>query len=240
MPTWMDHLIVAGFALAWPAASFVRHRAYRAQVRARMPGARLAGYAETATTEWIFGALAVALWIRTARDWSAIGLVAPSGWRAWAAMAVALALGGLLVAQSMSVARTPQAHDQVRAAIAPVAEVLPAQPNDLKGFLALALTAGICEEILFRGLLPWYLGHALGFWGGHALALAIFGGLHGYLGATASLRALLTGIPLAGLYIWTGSLLPSMVLHALADVAGGWMGYAVLRDEPAGVEAPAV
>jgi membrane protease YdiL (CAAX protease family) len=151
----------------------------------------------------------------------------PEGWRPWAALVAAGVLGGLLLVQSAAVQGRPETHAQVRQALAPMAEVLPADANDLRGFVALSLTAGICEELLFRGVLPWYLAHGIGFWGGQALALALFGAAHAYLGATAAARALGAGLVAAVLYVWSGSLLPSMLLHAVLDVAGGWMAYAI-------------
>jgi membrane protease YdiL (CAAX protease family) len=236
--SWMDHALVLGFAVAWPAWALRSHRAYRERVRAGVVGARLAGYAHAAITQWLLASLAVGLWIHASRDWSEIGLAVPAGLRPWAALAVAGALGGLMLAQSAAVEGRPETHGQVRAAVAPMAELLPADRSDLHGFVALSITAGVCEEVLFRGLLPWYLAQALGPWGGQALALAAFGAAHAYLGATAVVRAVLAGLVAAALYVWSGSLLPSMLLHALVDVAGGWMAYVVLRD-PGPVEGAA-
>ena len=237
MPTWMDHLMVAGFA-AWPAVGYARRHAFLARVRANVPGARLAEYASTSIIEWLFVALAVAVWIRHARDWGALGLVAPAGWRAWAAIAAALVVGGFLVAQSAMVSARADTHAQVRAAMGPVADMMPVHRSDLTGFLALSVTAGICEEVLCRGYLPWYLAHWLGDWAAQAVALVAFGAAHLSLGATAAARAFLAGAVFAALYLWSGSLLPGMLLHALVDASSGWMGYTVLKDEPVRAEAP--
>jgi membrane protease YdiL (CAAX protease family) len=232
MPTWMDHLLVAGFALAWPVAAFAGRHAHRARVRARVAGARLAAYASSSLTEWLFATVAIAVWIRQARDWDALGLAAPAGGQAWSALAVALVLGGLLAAQSAMVSARAETHAQVRATMAPIVEVLPADRSDLTGFLAMSVTAGICEELLFRGYLPWYLAHWLGGWGAQAAALAVFGMAHISLGVAAAVKAFLRGAVFAGLYVWSGSLLPGMLLHTLVDATSGWMAYAVLRDEP--------
>jgi hypothetical protein len=230
----MDHVLVLAFAVAWPLHGLLSHRRYREGVRRGEAGARLAAYAQGMLTQWLFVALAVALWIRHGRDFGLLGLRAPSTAAAWAALAVAAAVGRAFLLQSAVVARRPDTHPEVREALAPVVEILPRDRNDLTGFLSLSLTAGICEEILFRGLLPWYLGHALGLWGGQALALALFALAHLYLGGTATWRAGLAGAAAGALYLWSGSLVPSMLLHASLDASAGWMAYVALRSpEPA-------
>ncbi len=234
MTLW-DHALVVAIAIGWPGYALVAFHAYREKVRRGVPGTRLAEYAESMLVQWLFVAVTVALWIRMDRDFAALSLVAPAGAAAWSGVATAALLGGFMVAQSAMVARRPDTHDQVRTALAPVAELLPSDRNDLTGFLSLSITAGICEEILFRGLLPWYFAHIVGAWGGQGLALIFFTGAHLYLGVTASVRAGFAAAIAAGLCLWSGSLLPGMLLHAALDVAAGWMGYEVLRERsPAG------
>ncbi len=117
--------------------------------------------------------------------------------------------------------------------------MVPVQRSDLTGFVAVSITAGVCEEILFRGVLPWYLAGYLGAWGAQAAALVLFAAGHLFLGAQGALRALLAGAAFAGLYLWSGSLVPSIVLHALVDISSGWMAYEVLRERGAEATAPA-
>jgi membrane protease YdiL (CAAX protease family) len=42
---------------------------------------------------------------------------------------------------------------------------------------------------------------------------------------------MVAGAAAAGLYLWSGSLIPSMLLHALIDLSSGWMGYIVLAED---------
>jgi membrane protease YdiL (CAAX protease family) len=229
--TWLDLVFTLAIAVVWPAMALRQHRGYQARVRAGVPGARLAAYATGVITQWLLAATVVALWIHLARQWSDLGLARPAGWHGWVATGVAAALGGLLLAQSAMVARRPETHAQVREAMAGYAELLPVRRSDLSGFSALSITAGICEELLFRGYLAWVLAHWLGGWGGQAGALLVFGVAHSYLGRGAVLRAMVAGAAAAGLYLWSGSLIPSMLLHALIDLSSGWMGYIVLAED---------
>jgi len=229
--TWLDFMFTLALAVVWPAVALHQHRGYQARVRAGVPGARLAAYAMGVITQWLLAATVVALWIHLARQWTDIGLVRPAGWQGWAATAVALVIGGLLFAQSAMVARRPETHAQVRAAVANYAELLPVRRSDLSGFSALSITAGVCEELLFRGYLVWVLSHWLGAWGAQGGALLVFGVAHAYLGRGAVIRALIAGAVAAGLYVWSGSLIPSMLFHALLDLSSGWMGYIVLAED---------
>jgi membrane protease YdiL (CAAX protease family) len=229
--TTFDLLFAAVLALAWPAWTMREYRTYLTRVRSRMPGARLAAYAQGVITQWLLASVVVALWIHLARAWTDLGLVMPAGWQAWAALGLAAVLGGLLLGQSAAVARRPDTHEQVRAGIAAYAEILPVSRSDLSGFSALSITAGICEELLFRGYLPWCLTHWFGAWGAQAIALVVFALAHLYLGWGAVVRALIAGGVAAGLFLWSGSLLPSMVFHALLDLSGGWLGYIVLGED---------
>lgn len=229
--TIFDLLFAIGLALLWPAWTMRQYATYLTRVRRRVPGARLAAYAQGMITQWLLATVVVASWIHLSRAWTELGLVMPAGWQGWAALGLAVGLGGLLIGQSAVVARRPETHDQVRAGIAAYAEILPVSRSDLSGFSALSITAGICEELLFRGYLPWYLAHWFGTWGAQAAALFVFALAHSYLGRGAVVRALLAGGVAAGLYLWSGSLIPSMVLHVLLDLSSGWLGYIVLAED---------
>lgn len=94
--------------------------------------------------------------------------------------------------------------------------------------MVLSITAGICEEVLFRGFVPGYL---VG-WTGPILAIAIscvlFGFAHVYLGAQQVLRTSVVGALLAGIVVASGSLWPAMIVHATLDLNSGDLGFHAL------------
>jgi uncharacterized protein len=236
--TWMDHALVLAFAAVGPAWGYRSYQKHKERVRAGIPGARLAAYTQGMIEQWLLVAAVVALWINRDRDWTWIGLVAPDSPGGALALAVAVLVGALLLLQTVSVARQPETHQRVRDTLRPFIEMVPVQRSDLTGFVAVSITAGVCEEILFRGMLGWYLTGPLGAWGAQAAVLVLFGAGHIYLGVQGAVRALLAGAVFAGLYLWSGSLVPSILLHALVDISSGWMAYEVLRERPAEAIAP--
>jgi uncharacterized protein len=236
--TWMDHALVLAFAAVGPVWGYFSYQKHKQRVRAGIPGARLATYAQGIIEQWLLVTAVVALWIHRDRDWSWIGLVAPDSPGGALALVVAVLVGALLLLQTASVARQPETHPRVRDTVRPFIEMVPVQRSDLTGFVAVSITAGVCEEILFRGMLGWYLTGSLGAWGAQAATLAIFAAGHLYLGVQGAVRAFLAGAAFAGLYLWSGSLIPSILLHALVDISSGWMAYEVLRERPAEAIAP--
>ncbi len=228
--TWLDHALVFMFAVGYPVWAYVDYQRLKARVRAGICGARLAAYADGMLSQWLLVSAVVALWIHSGRAFVEIGFSAPVTRDFLLALAAATAMGALLLLQSAHVVRRPETHAQVRGTMVKFVEVLPVQRTDLTGFIAMSVTAGICEEILFRGVLGWYFGHWLGPWAAHGVAVAIFGVAHLYQGPTGAARSALAGAVMAGLYLWSGSLLPSMLAHALVDITSGWMAYEVLRE----------
>ena len=102
----------------------------------------------------------------------------------------------------------------------PVAALLPRTPAERRMFVGVALTAGVAEEVVFRGFLLVYLTDVLTVPLGAAMVVsaALFGLAHSYQGAVGVLLTGLAGYWLAGLYVLTGSLLLPAVVHALVDL----------------------
>jgi membrane protease YdiL (CAAX protease family) len=103
----------------------------------------------------------------------------------------------------------------------PVAALLPRTPTERRVFAGLAVTAGICEEVLYRGFglaaLRW-LAPDLGTTALIALTAVAFGLAHLYQGPFGVVMTGLVGAYLAWIVIATGSLVPAMLLHALLDL----------------------
>jgi uncharacterized protein len=101
-----------------------------------------------------------------------------------------------------------------------IAPLIPATSHERWLFAAVAISAGICEEIVFRGWLLYTLHTPFGLSGTTLIlvAAALFGLCHIYQGPTGVLGASLAGIILSALYIGTGTLFMPIVLHALIDL----------------------
>jgi membrane protease YdiL (CAAX protease family) len=85
---------------------------------------------------------------------------------------------------------------------------------------AVAISAGVCEEVVFRGWLLSTLHGSVGLAGMALLlvAAALFGLAHTYQGITGVIATALAGLFFCVLYVTTGSLLVPILLHCLIDV----------------------
>jgi membrane protease YdiL (CAAX protease family) len=101
------------------------------------------------------------------------------------------------------------------AAVGRLRMLVPAFGLEMAAFVLVCLTAGVCEEILYRGWLVNLLRVATGStWAAVVLGAIVFGMGHAYQGAKAMLRTVFVGLQLAVLYVVVGSLIPGQVLHA--------------------------
>jgi membrane protease YdiL (CAAX protease family) len=103
--------------------------------------------------------------------------------------------------------------------------ISPLLPNGMTEgalWVLLSISAGISEEIVFRGYLQRQL---TAFTGRASLALilqaAVFGIAHGYQGVHACLSIAIYGAMFTLLALWRKSLRPGIIAHAWTDIAGG-------------------
>lgn len=107
------------------------------------------------------------------------------------------------------------------AGAAAVGPMIPTTARARRGWAALALSAGLTEEVTYRGLLLLTLTLALPSTPPSTVlvvAAILFGLAHVYQGPVGMLATGAMGWVLGGLYVTTGSLVLPMVLHVLVDL----------------------
>lgn len=131
-------------------------------------------------------------------------------------------LGLWFARNSLAAAADPEARAMARQIVDPaLLSLMPQTPLERLRFDALALTAGMCEEFLFRGvlwalLLPWIDGAAA-----LVVTSVAFGMAHLYQGRRGMLRTGMVGAVLGGLAWASGTLWLVVVLHAVVDMVQG-------------------
>jgi len=206
---------------------------FKAAAKAGVPDARRNAYRRTIIGQWAITAVAIALWIRAGRSWTQLRL-APSGSFGVIVSLGFVALVSALVAQQVRAIRrtTPEARVALRSKLEYVEYLMPHTRREFRWFSALCATAGICEELLFRGYLLWLLNAYVGTAAAALLGVVIFGALHIYQGPKGAMKAAFAGGVMTGMVLITGWLLPAMVFHALVDLSAGVLGVTVLGGEP--------
>lgn len=194
---------------------------------------RLREYRETIVWLGSMGIATLLTWVAMDRPLAALGFTVPDSGRALSGIAAAMGIAVFLFVQVRTVRGDARAREAVRSALDSVREFLPATTRETRLFRGVALSAGVGEEIFFRGFLLWYLTALLSLPWAIAISSISFGLVHIMHGAGATVRAAITGAVLAGLYIWSGSLWAPMLLHTAIDLSSGSMGIAVYGERAA-------
>jgi membrane protease YdiL (CAAX protease family) len=115
-----------------------------------------------------------------------------------------------------------------------IRRIAPFTTADWLWYVPLALSAGICEEFLYRGYalhIVAALTHSVAL--GVVLSTAAFGLAHAYQGWRGVVGTTLFGLFFALIVVFFGSLWPCMLGHALQDLIGGFIVSRRLAAEPA-------
>ncbi|RMG31288.1 MAG: CPBP family intramembrane metalloprotease [Bacteroidetes bacterium] len=134
----------------------------------------------------------------------------------WVAGLLALTALGIWGAQfiSISTSKLPK----VAAWYRDVLHLIPANRQEYAWAMALSFTAGVCEEIIFRGFLFWQLQQYISLIPAIVVVNLLFAGSHYGTRKRNMLLAFLFGVVASGLFIWTGELWAAMAAHILIDV----------------------
>jgi len=215
-----DHMLFVMLAVLFPirAATFGYRKLERA-AEDDVPRVRQWLYRQIIAIQWSLAALVVLLWIVFRRPWSAVGLqpVVNGG-------LIGVVAGLLIVVLFAALQQRgagEEAHARVRQRVRHIERMLPHDARELRWFSGVAITAGVCEELLYRGYLIWYLQHWIPLTFAVALAAIIFGVGHFYQGPRGMILTACVGAFLAGVYLVSGSLYAAMVIHALMDLYSG-------------------
>jgi len=184
------------------------------------PEARMRHYRRGIVGEWAAVGVILVIGVLAGRGRSSIRLV--SGHHVGSEAAVVAEVAALLGASALvfrfgGAAIQNALRRQARGFLA----LLPRGRQERLVFAGLAITAGICEELVFRGFgiayLRW-LWPASPQWAVIAITAGAFGWVHLYQGPRGVILTGLVGAYLAWLVLSTGSLVPAMVIHALLDL----------------------
>lgn len=232
-PAALAAVIVAVYLVAGePVVGAVLHRRFEGRLGSD-PTARRSLYLRLLVLEWGLALLVLLVWASAPGVSAAqVGLTWPRHWpdplTSVATLAVvvfvflstrALRSGALMHAGAL--ARDPGDGRHAEPAVHSTLALLPRTQGERRLFTLVGITAGVCEEWLYRGF---FLAVVAALAGGPPtlilvlVAAAAFGLAHAYQGPGGILLTAVLGGVLAALYLQTGSLLLPVVLHGLIDL----------------------
>jgi len=224
--------VAAYLVVGEPVAGHVLHRRFEGRLRTD-PGARRSFYLRLLILEWGLSLLALVVWLATPGvSAGQVGLRWPQQWPGLVTVLVVLLVvafvvvstralrSGALLEAAEPVRRPGEGRHAEPAGHATLA-LLPRTAGERRLFTVVGVTAGVCEEWLYRGFflaVVAALAGGLQTWLLVVVAAVAFGLAHFYQGAVGILTTGVLGGVMAALYLQTGSLLLPVLLHAAIDL----------------------
>ncbi|MGH9739444.1 MAG: CPBP family intramembrane glutamic endopeptidase [Candidatus Acidiferrales bacterium] len=225
---WDLALIVAFLATAVPLMGRRRIRQLMRIPRTNK-AERLTIYASTMAFQWLISA--IILWRVTVdripvRQFG-LGIAHPILIAAVGSVLAAVILANqLLSLRRLAATQSDESSILVQMAL----KVFPQDFVERLAFFAVVITVAICEEWIYRGFVQrmfqsWGSSVAAGIFG----SALLFAGAHLYQGRRGLASTFAVGLIFSVVRFWTGSLIPSVVAHFIADLTAGYLAPSLVR-----------
>jgi uncharacterized protein len=201
---------------------------------------RLRLYGSTIALQWI--AAAIILWRARSHSisFAQLGFGLPD---VRLALVVAVLLSALIfLNQIFSLRRISQNPGELKSILPQLAlKIFPQDTPERFAFATLVSSVAVCEEFIYRGFALRVFGSVA-----HGSAIAgvvgsatLFALAHLYQGRRGLITTWVVGILFGSIRVWTGSVLPSVVAHFIADLSAGFMAPARIKSALASQRATA-
>ena len=172
-------------------------------------------YVRTIVTEWLLLAFVVGgVWVAKAPLTTVLG----ERWRSARDVFRDIGIGVVFIILQQIVLSGLIGHLHSADADRTVRFLLPHGGIEMALWIVLSISAGICEEAVFRGYLQrQFAALTQNVPAGILLSAAMFGAAHSYQGSGRAVVIALDGAMLGGLAYWCRSVRPGMVGHAFKD-----------------------
>lgn len=214
-------LVVLGVVIPWRGRVRLRHLLARPTMGTKE---KLALYGSTIAFQWIL--LGIVAWRALVRGLTVaeLGLARSLGFElVFIAIAGAALLGAFQWFNLRRVSRMSGSVPDLMRKLA--SRLLPSKLVEFAPYCALAVTAGVCEEFLYRGFaMAALMRVGVATWLVVVITSVLFGLAHAYQGKSGIVGTMLMGFVLAGCRLIWGSLAPVMAWHAAVDIVAGVAG----------------
>lgn len=194
---------------------------------------RLSLYASTIAFQWV--ATGMVLWSTSAHGIAAKQLGITLGNPVLTVIITVVACALVLINQIFSLRRLASQSSEIRGVLPQLAvKLFPQDDVERLAFFALVATVSVCEEVIYRGFVQrvfqdWPRGSLIVGIVGSALYFAL---AHLYQGRRGLISTFSVGLMFSAMRAWTGSLVPSIAAHFVADITVGLSAPAKIRSAP--------
>lgn len=232
-PNWADHILAFIFCIGIPLYGAIqRKKGFTDMIFNSDQKKRI--YISGSFSLFVMGTVVISVWSIFRRPLPEIGLTQPHDLPSWWWMTIVFAL--IYLADTVVTLSTKKGIDKTVDNWKKRTPFLPTKKNELPEYFLLCFSAGVFEEIVYRGYLInycWYLFDGYNYQQLLAVFLPafVFSIAHFYQGGKAVIKIFVLAVFFGYLFIFSGSLLMVMILHFLVDAIGGLLTIKYMKDE---------
>jgi uncharacterized protein len=221
MDIWIFTIAFASF---FPIFGYLLFRNLKKSDNLNLTSRKLRTYAYIILSEW--GFVIALLWLTHQHDLSISDLGENMGNVNLTVITIIVLLSVFMVMVYFNFRQLRQMSlEKLEVELRPLRKFIPNNVTEFISFILIAFTAGICEELLYRGWLQNLLAYGTGsVWIGLILGAVIFGFGHAYQGKMGMLQTGIIGLIFGVVFIFTKSLMASQILHIIVDAVNGLVG----------------
>lgn len=213
----MLHLLILYLSAVAPVWGYYFYKNFKRDCRID-PGKRMLYYRRTVIELWGLAAVYAGYVQWQGISWHLLGFAGAE----WGRVSVLLVAGLLsfIAAPLVMMAWIPGYRDTMHQQLQSMDDFLPGTRREKIVWVFISITAGVCEELLFRSLMFYYfplLFPGISIIGVVMISSLLFGLGHCYQGVKGVLSATLMGGFFGCLYYFTGSIWLCMLFHTLID-----------------------
>ena len=232
-PHWIDHILALIFCVGIPLYGAIqRPKAFSGITFTSEQKKQF--YISGSFSLFLLGAVTMIVWLLFRRPLNEIGLTQPHSFRLWWWMPLVIVFIYLL--DLVTTLSSKNGRQETIDNFKKRTPFLPTKSNELPEYILLCFSAGVFEEIVYRGYLVtycWYLFD--GFDNQPLLAVILpafaFSIAHFYQGSKAVIKIFVLALFFGYLFVYSGSLLVVMILHFLVDAVGGLLTMKYIKDD---------
>ena len=230
-PHWVDHVLAFILCVGIPLNAGQNARALSNIVFSSEQKKKI--YISGSFSLFIMGAVVMIVWLSFQRPLPEIGLTQPTNFQSWWWMAIVFALIYLL--DTVLTLSSKKAIDKAADEWKKRTPFLPTKKSELPEYFLMCFSAGVFEEIVYRGYLVnycWYLFDGSSYQRSLSVIVPaiVFSISHFYQGTKAVIKIFVLALLFGYIFIYSGSLLIVMILHFLVDAAGGLLTIKYMKE----------
>ena len=225
--TLWDHLFFVLIGIVIPVLSLMRGKVEMEDVKLSIADKKKF-YLANAGVLWIGALMVFILWLLAWRPLSEMGFRIPI------TDTLVIALTALFIIAYIVETYTEVTREDNEEEIQKSAVFLPQNYQEFFYFIILSISAGVCEEIVYRGFLVNYLmtiidDRIVAFNVAVIFPAIIFGVVHMYQGMKSVLKIGIMSLLFSTIFIFSQSLLIVIILHTAVDIISGYIGMKITQ-----------